>query len=372
MQESFSGGVFSDTLSDGRAGADIELVSSGVCACTTDGEPFVIAYRDCQVEVGGFSGRMVFCRNADRSVTIFCEDRRFPKALSEASAGLLNEQLGAGIKEQRSLSRRAWITGTVSLVGILILLIGGYFGIRAAAGAAVHALPTSVDLQVGKQAMASMDLGGPKIENQEVVGAMQSMVDRLSPHVAMEGLQFQIHVVRSDEANAFALPGGQMVLYTGLIENADNPEQVAAVLAHEMSHATLRHGLQRISQTLGIWAGLSLLIGDAGGLIAAGAEVFQIATINSYSRDHENEADAEGVRMMHAARIDPSAMPRFFEKLEKKHGDLPGMLDWINTHPDHASRISSVERLIADLPEQTYEPVPMDWQRIQRLVKEQS
>jgi hypothetical protein len=113
MERTFSGGIFSDELDDGRAGADIELLPSGVCACSTEGEAFVIPFRDCQIEIGGFSGRMVFCRNADRSVTIFCEDREFPSALSLASWGTLDSQLGETQTASRGVATRAddWYGG---------------------------------------------------------------------------------------------------------------------------------------------------------------------------------------------------------------------------------------------------------------------
>lgn len=366
MDTSFTGGIFCETLSDGRTGGEIQLQPAGVSAVAPDGQVFSIPYRECQVEVGGFSGKMVFCRNADRSVTIFCEDPKFAKALSMASSGMLDEQLQAGKKKQRGENRRQWLLGTTCLVVLLAVVVASYFGIRYGATAAVQALPTSVDIKIGETAFSSMDLGGPKIDDQIVVGAMQSIVDRLAPHAAIDGLEFEIHVVQSPMINAFALPGGTMVVYTGLIENADNAEQVASVLAHEMAHATKRHGLQRIARSMGIWAGVSLLIGDVGGLIGAGADLFQIASVNSYSRGQETEADEEGARMMHAAGINPSEMAKFFEMLEAEHGDVPDFFAWISTHPDHGARIASVEKMVASFPEKEYEPLELDWDEIQQ------
>ncbi len=370
MERNFSGGIFSDTLDDGRAGAEIELSPSGVCARLSDGESFVIPYRDCQVEIGGFSGRMVFCRNADRSVTIFCEDRKFPAALSYASSGILDAQLGESLRQRRGESRRGLMIGVASLLGIAVFLVAGYYGVRVGARAAVRALPISVDRQLGSAAFKSMDLGGPELTDPVVVGAMKNIVDRLAPHAAISEMQFDVHVVDSPQINAFCLPGGTMVIYTGLIENAENADQVAAVLGHEMAHATLRHGLERTSQSLGIWAAMTLLVGDTGGLIAAGADLFQMASVNSYSRGQENAADEEGVRMLHAAGIDPISLSRFFQVLEKEHGDLPGVLTWISTHPQHADRIANVDATVAALPDREYQPVQVDWPNVQRRVKE--
>jgi predicted Zn-dependent protease len=369
MDTSFSGGIFCETLDDGRAGGEVQLQPAGVSASAPDGQVFLIPYRDCQVEMGGFSGKMVFCRNADRSVTIYCEDPKFVNALSLASSGILDEQLRAGRKQQRGESRRQWVIGTVCLVILLAMVVGVYFGIRSGATAAVKALPVSVDVQIGEAAFGSMDLGGPEVENNTIVDAMQSIVDRLAPQAAIEGMEFEIHVVESPMINAFALPGGTMVVYTGLIANADNAEQVASVLAHEMAHATKRHGLQRIARSMGIWAGVSLLVGDVGGLMGAGADLFRLASVNSYSRTQETEADQEGARMMHAAGIDPSEMGKFFAMLEKEHGDTPDFFAWISTHPDHSSRIASVEKMVASFSEKQYQPLKLDWDEIQKQVQ---
>lgn len=369
MHETFQGGIFSDTLADGRAGAQLQLLPSGIAAQTPDGEAFVIPYRECQVEVGGFSGRVVFCRNQDRSLTIFCEDSKFPPALSLASAGLLDGQLAIGRRLRRSESRRELSVGSLLLLGLVLLLIAGYFGIRAGANAAVLALPLSVDKQIGDAAMQSMDLGGAKIDDPVVLDALQSIVDRMQPVAANAEIDFRVHVVDAPTVNAFALPGGNMVVYTGLIQTAGSAEQIAAVLAHEMSHATLRHGLQRLGQSLGIYAALTLLVGDVSGLMGAGVDLFQAASINSYSRTHENEADAEGLRMLHAAKIDPSGMAEFFAIMEENHDDLPGIFAWVSTHPDPASRIANVEAQVAGLPPQEYQPIEVDWPLVKQRVQ---
>lgn len=364
----FSGGVFSNSIEGGRSSAQIELSLRGISARTPEGRDFVIPFDQCQLEIGGFSGRMVFCRTPDRSLTIFCEDRKFPGALAQVSAGLLDQQLGEKLKQRHKESRRGFWIGAWLLLAIVLIAVGGYYGIRAGARAAVHAMPVSVDQQIGSMAFESMDLGGPKVADPVVVGAMQAIVDRLAPQAAVE-MPFTVHVVNSPMVNAFALPGGTIVVFSGLIEKSADAEQVAGVLAHEMSHATLRHGLQRVSQSLGLAVGVQLLLGDTQGLIAAGAELFQLATINGYSREQESAADEEGVRMLHGAGIDPQGFARFFETLKGEHGDLPGVVSWMSTHPQHDVRIAAVREKLASLPAAEYRPLELDWADVQRRAK---
>jgi beta-barrel assembly-enhancing protease len=89
----FNGGVFSERIEGGRAGATVELSQTEITAITPDGQRFSLPFSNCQLDIGGESGRMIFCRNQDRSLTIFCDDKSLPEALSVASFGLLDDQL---------------------------------------------------------------------------------------------------------------------------------------------------------------------------------------------------------------------------------------------------------------------------------------
>ena len=367
-ETNFHGGVFHESIDGGRAGAELELLHDGVQAITSENQRFFVRYADCHVEIGGYNDRMVFCRNADRSLTIFCDDRKFPAAIVYASGGLLEEQLHLKKKKlnaEKNSSRRMTLG---FILAVIVGLVGAYYGVCAAGVAAVEAVPVSVDKQIGKHAYDSMDPGGPEIKDAVVVGAIQKMVDRLAPHAAVSELEFKVHVIDSPEVNAFCLPGGYIVVYTGLMKQAEQPEQVAGVLSHEMAHATLRHGLQRVSQSLGLAAAANLLLGDVQGIVVLGSELFQLAAINSYSRGQESSADAEGVRMMHAAGLDPLSMAQFFEIMKKEAGDLPSALAWISTHPDHDARIISIREQVGTLEKQKYEPLDIDWADVQERI----
>src|SRR5690606_28290902 len=115
----YSGGVFSGSIDGGRAGAEIELSDAGIFARTNDGQTFLLPYDQCQIEIGGFSGKMIFCRNPDRSITIFSEDRNFKEALARASSGLLAQQIDQQHGQQRSRGRRSLWLGTLLLVSIV-------------------------------------------------------------------------------------------------------------------------------------------------------------------------------------------------------------------------------------------------------------
>ncbi len=366
----FEGGVFSDEIDGGRASATIELSTSGMVALTSTGQRFGILYRDCQLDIGGATGRMVFCRTPDRKLTIFCEDRRFPAALDMESGGELAEQFSAvrGQRLSEGIRWRVWLLG-MAIVSVLCL-IGGYYALIAIAKASIVAVPVSVDTKIGKLALESLELEGMRVTDKVIVDAIQEMVSRLEPHSELKGLTFEVRVMDSPEVNAFCLPGGKMVVYTGLLKKAKTAEQVAGVLSHEMAHAIKRHGLQRITESLGIVVAIELMIGDVGGLVAIGVELGKSAALTSYSRELETEADVVGVQLLHAAAIDPLELAGFFEMLKDEGDDLPAAMRWLSTHPEHEARIATVRGALAKLGAQQYRPLAIDWDDVQQHLQQ--
>ena len=367
--DEFPGGVFSDEIDGGRSGAHLRLGDRGIAARTTDGREFVISYSDCDLELGGDSGRMVFCRTADRELTFFCEDRRFPEALKRAAVGELFEQvdqiLAAG-------SRQRWMSRVglwVMLAVCVLVLIGGYYGVVAGAKSAIEAVPMSVDEQIGEAALPSvLSEFGEEIESPKALDAVQGIVDRLAPHAAIPGVNYNVLIVDSDVVNALALPGGTILVFKGLIDEMDSTEELSAVIAHEMSHVTLRHHLNQIARSVGIVAAVNIVIGDVGGIVALGTEVLQTATLNNYSQGQETEADLEGARMMHAAGLDPQAMIQMLNALPDAH--LPGALSWLSTHPDSEQRIKEVKRFLGEAEPREYSQLDIRLEELREMLKE--
>ena len=365
--DEFPGGVFSDEIDGGRSGAHLRLGDRGITARTSDGREFVIGYSDCDLELGGDSGRMVFCRTADRELTFFCEDRRFPEALKRAAVGELFEQvdqiLAAG-------NRQRWVSrvGLWMMLAVCVLvLIGGYFGVVYGAQLAIEAVPMTVDEQIAEAALPSvLSEFGEEIESPNAVDAVQGVVDRLAAHSAIQGVNYQVLIIDSDVVNALALPGGTILVFRGLIDTMDSTEQLSAVIAHEMSHVTLRHHLRQISRSVGLVAAVHIVIGDVGGIVALGTEVLQTAALNNYSQGQETEADLEGARMMHAAGLDPQAMIQMLDSLPNAH--LHGALSWLSTHPNSAERIKAVQQFLDEADPRDYSQLDFRLEELRRIL----
>ena len=236
---------------------------------------------------------------------------------------------------------------------------------RATVDGAVGALPYTVDETIGEAVFDSMELGGEVLEDPVLTEAVQAILDRLSPHSSLPAASFTFKIVESEQVNAFALPGGFIVVYTGLLSEADDPGQVAGVLAHEMAHVTQRHGLRRIAHSLGIWAGISMVFGSADVLTSIAVDLFTMANVNDYSQDQETAADLEGARMLIAGRIDPAGLASFFAKLEAEQGDVPDALAWFSTHPQHKQRVAAITAYAEEHQSGVqYEPLDIDWEAV--------
>jgi beta-barrel assembly-enhancing protease len=366
----FLGGLFSDDIQGGRAGARIRLGPEGLEAETPTGQRFLLSYTDCQLEQGGASGKMIFCHTPDRRLTLFCEEKGFAEALARSGGARLAADLAHLDFVARKERNRSRLYIVLGLVAVVLLGMGAVRLLELGATRAVHALPISVDRKLGALAMEAMSLEGPKVADPILVGAMEKLVSRLEPHASVRGLEFQVTVVDAPVVNAFCLPGGRIVVYTGLLQAARSPEQVAGVLAHEMAHATLRHGLERVAQSAGAMVALELLLEDVGGLLALAVELARMGVLTSYGREQETASDLEGAEMMVRAGLDPSALADFLGILEEQRGDVPDALAWVSSHPQLSERQAELRRRAELSRPLAPEPLGIDWDEVVRHAKE--
>ncbi|NQW63966.1 MAG: M48 family metallopeptidase [Deltaproteobacteria bacterium] len=347
--EQFDGGIFDASLEGGRAAAVIRFRTGCVEARVASGPCYELPYAGLRIELGGHSGRVVFLRGAAEGRVIFSEAKGFLEAVRERGGMTVeaaHEAVTSGINRDRRRGRGLWLIAAVVLAGLVWLIP---LGLRAGVDGAVASMPKSVDAQLGELAAMEISRTGPTVDDPRAAAFAQEVVDKLVAVLPPEEREyaFKITVVENAQVNAFALPGGRMALLTGLLKRADNADMVAAVIAHEISHVTKRHGLRHMVRSLGVVAGLQLLLGDVSGVAAVLAQGATLAVITNYSRDHESEADAVGMQMLAKAGFDPAAMPAFFEKLKSLDAsEMPKGLEWISTHPDHDSRIAALRALL--------------------------
>lgn len=149
-------------------------------------------------------------------------------------------------------------------------------------------------------------------------------------------------VIRSDEINAFALPGGRIFVYSGIIEKMKSYEELVALLSHESSHVTHRHSLKSMSRSAASSIVIATVFGDVGqvsaGLISKADEIRQLG----YSRELETEADIEGLKTMAKNKVSGEGMLHLLELLKKEAAEMPALLTYVSTHPDTDARIAAI------------------------------
>jgi predicted Zn-dependent protease len=153
----------------------------------------------------------------------------------------------------------------------------------------------------------------------------------------------RVRLIDSEEINAFALPGGNIFIYSGLLKRMSSHEELVALLGHEISHVTHRHSLKSIISSAAGGMLISAFFGDMGGvstwIVSKAGEFKQL----EYSRDLEMEADQAGLELMTQNKVDPQGMIRLLKLLQKENGNAPELMKYLSTHPDTESRIRSVE-----------------------------
>ena len=192
-------------------------------------------------------------------------------------------------------------------------------------------IPHSWERSIGRAMIG--DLGGRLCHTPEGDAALQKLLDAVDP----AQVQVSAGVANIDMVNAVALPGSQVLLFDGLVQQAESPEELAGVLAHEVGHVRERHVMTALLRQFGLSV---LLAGSNSGLTDT---VFGLASMN-YSRKAEREADQFARRRMREADISPLGAAGFFERMAQRYGDEEndsGIIGWIATHPSSGERAQS-------------------------------
>jgi len=306
-----------------------------------------------------------------------------PEPLESSARGqLLGPALRCGRTPRLMLTRR------LAVVCIGFALLGGELLAQRKTPAQPQAKPLPVarykgskdrDIQLGREYAAQVEQQMHVVPNAELTAYINRVGKRLvATGLLDQDFPYTFKVVQEPSINAFALPGGPMFVHTGLIAAAENESQMAGVLAHELSHVSLRHGIANASKqqtvsTLGGIAGAVLggvVGGGLGELAATGAQMGTQAWAMKYSRTAESEADLLGSYTMAKAGYNPLELASFFEKLEKEMGGDPGKVaQWFSSHPNPGNRTAAIESQIPFMAQGPYNAGEGDLDKMRKIVQ---
>ena len=261
--------------------------------------------------------------------------------LTEAPAALQPQLQRLWSERQRNRRQvSGWLAGLTGAAVVASALL--WWQGSNAIGALAGFIPLSVEKQLGELALSQVRAQGGIADS----GAAQQTVQDIGRKLtAGSRYSYRWLVKQDDSVNAFAMPGGIIVVHTGLLRQAADPGELAGVLAHEVQHVEQRHSLRQIISSLGWGALVGVTIGDISAVAAMLAH--QAGTLY-FSRDMEEEADRLGLLALQRAHIQPDGMLRFFQKLGKTDDATPP--GWLSSHPQTAARAQQIRSLMAATP----------------------
>jgi predicted Zn-dependent protease len=233
--------------------------------------------------------------------------------------------------------RGVFILAIITVLFIVISCLLYFRGLPAISDRIAKNVPLEYEITLGENIFKNT------VSNEKIDSSKSTLLNAFYSQLNFPS-NYPIHVSYLNESfvNAFALPGGHIVVHAGIISKMNRYEELAALLAHESSHINERHSTRTIFKSIGGFSIVSFLFGDASGLIAVIAENANMMHNLSYSRTLEEEADRKGIDLMIKSKIDIQGMVTLFKALESEEKKLSSenhVTNFLSTHPLTTERI---------------------------------
>lgn len=240
------------------------------------------------------------------------------------------------VSKTHPLAELAWLVGGMLLLALLFYLVLG-----VTADLAVAKIPIKAEVWLGEHFVDSFEAN----EDEPLRRRLQRLLDNLPADSPLHKYPFTVQLVKNEEVNALALPGGHIVVFSGLVEQAESENELAMVLAHELGHFAHRDHLKRLGRGLGLTVAAMLVLGEDSAISRLVSNLF-LVTESSYSRQQEADADRFGLALLVNSFGHAGGATDFFARVGKKAGRRAPFLLASHPHPD--DRIEELQRLIRE------------------------
>ncbi len=371
--------AFYDRFSRGRASGEL-TVSESSLRFVSGHESVVMPITGLVIKLGGASDRLVYLTHPlQPDWTLYTSNRN-----------ILNDPAFTGnidVKAQASAvkKKRAWNWSLVFAICAFIVLMPVtviVFMDTITRSLAMN-IPASWEQELGEKAFAQYQFSHDLLDDESAKTVLDQLILPLISEVSDKRYDFTIVIADDSTLNAFALPGGYVVINSGLILKATSAEQMLGVLAHELSHVAEQHSLRNIIAASGTFLVVQALIGDGAGVMATLASSVPFLLNQQYSRDFERDADEKGVALLLQANINPQGLADFFQYVQMQEVELlekiedenqrqlaESTLGFLSTHPATQNRIDRIQKIITASPSLQYRNLDEDFFALQNEVKQ--
>lgn len=175
-----------------------------------------------------------------------------------------------------------------------------------------------------------------EVKNTHVVYSVDSIITQICNANKIDRSKLKIHILEKDVINAFALPNGHLIIYTDLILNSENQEELAGVICHEIAHIELNHVMKKLVKEIGLSVLIAMTTGNSGAEVIK--EAAKTLSSSAFDRSLEKEADIKAVDYLVNAKLNPEPFADFLFKLSESNQETTKYLTWISSHPDSKDR----------------------------------
>lgn len=313
-----------------------------------------------QMTLGGAGNRLLFCTHPARpGWQVYTADLALLK-----TPLLQNHPALQAINGQKRRHRTTFwglLAGGLGALVLAVMLI--WWSLDGMSALAAKRVPVEWEDKLGAGVIAQYRLGKDFMPEKEAAALLAPLTTALTDAMPEKRYQIRFYVVNDPSINAFALPGGHVVIHSALALRAGTAAELQGVLAHEIAHVTEQHGLRAVIRSTGLYVIAQTLLGDASGLVAVMANAGPLLLNQKYSRDFERAADSEGYELLKRARIDPRGLTAFFATIqaeEKRQKEkitdenarkaMEVAQDFLATHPGTGERIAAIQEKLKSEP----------------------
>ncbi|MFT5085216.1 MAG: putative Zn-dependent protease [Lentisphaeria bacterium] len=370
---------FHESLSKGKSSGTIHVDATGLLFIIKD-QCLRMPFYQVKVMMGGANNRLVFFEHPLLAAWSFYASDR-----SILNDSHLKKQAAIApiLERAKNKHRAAWVLLILVIALAVAAPVALIFRMDILSKVVAQQVPAEWEEKLGDSVIAQYSLDHTFLGAGQTDQLLRPLVTPLVDAIGNSRYVYSFHIVNDSSPNAFALPGGEVVIHSALILKAESAEELLGVLGHEIVHVEEQHGVRNIVGATGVYMIASAVFGDVSGVLAVLSGAAPVLLNQSYSRRFETESDINGFALLLKANINPNGLASFFEKLiaqekeqlenieDKETRELvKDVLGFLSSHPASEQRVENLRKLTVGVSDtHSYRDLSSAFTKLQQAVK---